>query len=242
MYSVSQILILSLLGPLIGSLIGVFKKPSASFMYNMLSFAAGVMLSISFLQLIPQSIEISSPLISILGILLGSVVMFAMDKLLPHLHPAMNEQEQGKNLERTAWLLIIGIFIHNLPEGMAMAIGAVTDAKTGVIIALAIMVQDIPEGVCTSAPYYVATNNRLKAFLISASTAIPTIIGFLIANQIFKTISNEAIGIITASTAGIMTYICVDELIPTSFGKSDSHSLIFSFLAGIIFVILLQAI
>ncbi len=242
MYSISQILLLSLLGPIVGSLIGVWKKPSDAFMYNMLAFAAGVMLSISFLQLIPQSIEISSPTTAIIGISIGTLLMYAMDKLIPHIHPQLNAQEQGRNLERTAMLLTVGIFLHNLPEGMAMAIGAVTDTKTGVIVALAIMAQDIPEGICTSAPYYMATGNRLKAFLISASTAIPTIIGFFIANQIFQSISNDAIGVIIASTAGIMVYICVDELIPTSCGKTESHSVIFSLLTGIVFVILIMAI
>ena len=59
----TQLLILvaiSVLGPVLGSLIGVLKKPSKKFMYNMLAFAGGVMLAISFLELIPESIHLSS--------------------------------------------------------------------------------------------------------------------------------------------------------------------------------------
>ena len=48
------ILLISIAGPIIGSLIGVLKKPSDIFMYSMLAFAAGVMLAISFLELIPE--------------------------------------------------------------------------------------------------------------------------------------------------------------------------------------------
>ena len=74
------IVIISVLGPIIGSFIGVIKHPSHKFMYNMLAFAGGVMLAISFLNLIPESIELSSILICILGIIIGSIVMYVVDK------------------------------------------------------------------------------------------------------------------------------------------------------------------
>jgi len=48
------IVIISVLGPIIGSIIGVVKKPSLMYMCNMLCFAGGVMLGISFLELIPE--------------------------------------------------------------------------------------------------------------------------------------------------------------------------------------------
>src|SRR6056297_853677 len=107
-------------------------------MYNMLAFAGGVMLAISFLELIPRSIEYSSIFMAILGIILGSGLMFAVDRIIPHIHPELCKQEQGKSLKKTAIYLIIGIFLHNFPEGMAIAIGAVSEPKVGFVIALAI--------------------------------------------------------------------------------------------------------
>ena len=47
------IVVISVLGPVIGSLIGIIKRPSERFMYNMLAFAGGVMLAVSFLLLFP---------------------------------------------------------------------------------------------------------------------------------------------------------------------------------------------
>ena len=147
------ILVISILGPIIGSLIGVIKQPSKKFMFNMLSFAGGVMLSISFLELIPESIHLSSVFVSILGISLGALSMYGLDKLVPHIHPELCEQEQGCKLRKTATYLILGIFLHNLPEGMAIALGSVSGVKVGLVIALAIAIHNIPEGICTSAPY-----------------------------------------------------------------------------------------
>ncbi|MFH0868316.1 MAG: ZIP family metal transporter [Candidatus Woesearchaeota archaeon] len=240
------ILIISILGPIIGSLIGVLKKPSNSFMYNMLAFAAGVMLAVSFLQLIPQSIELSSIMICAIGFIIGAVIMYVLDtKLIPHVHPELCKPEPGYRLKKTSIYLLLGIFLHNFPEGMAIASGIVADFKTTFTIALAIAIQNIPEGICTSAPYYFCTKKKLKSFLVSSSTAIPIAVGFIFASFLFQNIPLLITGMIIAATAGFMVYITADELIPTSCNKGNgeySHSSIFSLIAGILFVILLGLI
>jgi ZIP family zinc transporter len=236
------IVIISILGPVIGSLIGVLKKPSEKFMYNMLAFAGGVMLAISFLELIPESIELSSIWIAIIGITFGSLMMYAIDRAIPHIHPELCEQEQGQKLRRTALYLIIGIFIHNFPEGMAIALGTVTQIESSLIIAIAIAIHNIPEGICTSAPYFHVTGKKLKSFLVSSSTAIPILLGFLFANQLYKYISNTMIGFIVGATAGLMIYITADEIIPASCRRTTDHKTIFSLIIGILFVILLGLI
>ncbi|MBM3247645.1 hypothetical protein FJZ17_03860 [Candidatus Pacearchaeota archaeon] len=233
------IVVISVLGPVLGSLIGVIKKPSERFMYNMLAFAGGVMLAISFLELIPESIKLSSIYISILGIAIGAGFMYGVDRLIPHIHPELCKQEQGKKLKVTAIYLIAGIFLHNFPEGMAIALGSVSGINISIAIALAIAIHNIPEGICTSAPYYHTTNKRLKSFLVSSSTAVPILAGFLIASWLYQYISNTAIGLIVSATAGLMIYITADEIIPSSCCKMTDHKTIFSLIVGILFVILL---
>jgi len=232
------ILIISVLGPIIGSAIGVLKRPTFPYICNMLCFAAGVMLAISFLELIPESIKFSSVAGCIAGIAAGSLVMFGLDKLIPHIHPELCSQEQGCNLKRTSVYLLLGIFLHNFPEGMAIAAGGVTGVKASLSIALAIGIHNIPEGICTSAPYYHATGKRLRAFLLSSATALPVLAGYLAGRYLFRAITPLAIGMIIAATAGIMIYITEDELIPNSC-SGGTHQTIFSLMLGIVFVILL---
>jgi ZIP family zinc transporter len=248
------ILALAVAGPIIGSLIGVIRRPKDSFMYNMLAFAGGVMLAISFLQLIPESIslvendlsqlenvKIISLLICALGIFLGAIIMFLLDKLIPHIHPELCTPEQGSKLKKTAFYLLLGIFMHNIPEGMAVALGEVSDNASVIIIGLAIAIHNIPEGICTSAPYYNVSKKRLKSFLISSLTAIPILIGFVIASILYNYISDTLIGLIAGLTAGFMIYIVGDGIIPTACSTTD-HKPIFSLIIGIVFVILLGII
>jgi len=235
------IVVIAVLGPVIGSVIGVLKRPSFDYICNMLCFAAGVMLTISFVELIPESLAISTPLTAVLGVAMGSLAMYGLDRVIPHIHPRLCAQEQGCNLERTSVYLILGMFLHNFPEGMAIAIGSVTDIRVSFTIAIAIAIHNIPEGICTSAPYYHSTGKRIQAFLLSASTAAPILAGYITARYVFQQLSPVAIALLSSATAGLMIYITADELIPNACVGSN-HQTIFSLILGIAFVILLSGI
>lgn len=236
------IILLSLVGPVLGSLLGILKRPKEKMLYAMLSFTAGVMIGISFIELIPESISISSLPIAIIGFGVGTFLMYLLDKFMPHIHPELCSQEPGMHLKKTATFLLIGIFMHNFPEGLAMGIGSVTEFKLSLVIALSLMVHDIPEGIVTAAPYYYATKKRLKSFLLSASTAIPTILGFLLSHFLFPQIPLYVVGFLVAATAGLMVFISVDELIPTSCFRSTDHWVIFAFVLGVMIVMSLGMI
>lgn len=242
------VLIVSFLGPIIGSLFGVLFKPTKKFIHDMLAFSAGVMLAISFVEMIPQSIEHSSIIITSLGILIGAIIMFIFDNIIPHIHPKLSDHSQGMTMKKTALYLIFGIFLHNFPEGLAISTGIASDSGTLLSIAFAIAIHNIPEGICTSAPYYASTKKKLHSFLISSLTAIPILVGFLSGRYIFNNISQNIFGLIISITAGLMIFISTNELIPFSCNKDDSstkvfsHSSIFFLIFGIIFVILLGAI
>jgi ZIP family zinc transporter len=235
------IILISVAGPIIGSVIGILRRPGFGYICNMLCFAAGVMLAISFLDLVPESIQLSSRWGCIGGFILGALMMFGLDRLIPHIHPRLCSQEQGCQLERTSIYLILGMFLHNFPEGMAIAVGTVTDIRVSFSIALAIAVHNIPEGICTSAPYYRATGRRLRAFVLSSFTAVPIIVGYLLAGHFFMDMPAAAVGVIVAATAGVMVYITVDELIPQSCVGTD-HRTIFSLVLGILLVIALGSL
>ncbi len=235
------IVAIAFLGPIIGSGLGVLKRPSFRYVCAMLCFAAGVMLAISFLELIPESVALASAPVCVLGLAAGALGMFGLDRLVPHLHPSLCNQEQGCSLQRASIFLIMGIFMHNFPEGMAIASGEVSDVEASIAIALAIAIHNIPEGICTSASYYHASGNRGAAFLLSSSTALPILVGYFLARWVFKALPPTLTGFIIAVTAGLMIYITADELIPNSCAGQD-HRTIFTFMGGVLFVMLLGMI
>ena len=90
---------------------------------------------------------------------------------------------------RMGVLTALAIGIHNFPEGLATFASALSDVRLGIFIAVAIAIHNIPEGICTSAPYYHSTGKRVQAFLLSAATAIPILIGYIVARYVFQQIS-----------------------------------------------------
>ncbi|MCI8652629.1 MAG: ZIP family metal transporter [Angelakisella sp.] len=206
------ILGIAVAGPVIGSALGVSFPPGRRTTGDMLSFAGGAMLAISFLELLPESLLKCGILGTTVGMAIGLLTMAALEGSLPH-----HAQGQQEELERTSVLMILGIFLHNLPEGMAIASAStMEDPRALTTVAFAIAVHNIPEGICTSAPYYQATGRRLRAFLWSSSTALPMLGGYLLGKTLLRGLSPYAMGILVASVAGLMIHISCGELLPTA--------------------------
>jgi len=242
---VNQILLITTiatLGPLVGSLLGVFQRCSEKILYNFLGFAAGIMLAISFINLIPESLKVTTLVMVVFGVIFGAIIIFLVKKAIPHIPTSRHFHEDSlQKIENTATLIIVGIFIHNFPEGLAIGIGFLQSFHLSLAIALGLAIHDIPEAVCTSLPYYSLNGKRLKSFLVSASTVIPTLLGILIAYFFLGAVSSALIGFLMASTAGVMIYIAADELIPVSFSKLRFGS-IYSLACGLATVVLLTLI
>lgn len=231
------IISLIIIGPLIGSLIGVMKKPTPRLLASYLGFAAGVMIAISFLQLMPEALGLAPLIYVIIGFIIGFFVIMLLDDLVPHIHPGL-VQKESPSIKRTAIMLLIGIAIHNLPEGLAISSGFASLEKLGLAIALGIALHNIPEGIVTAAPLYASTRKRLKSFLLSFLTVIPTLLAFLLGIFLFTFISNTLLGIIMAITAGVMFYISGDELIPCAERQKHTHSANIGMALGVIAVLL----
>ena len=161
--------VVAVLGPLIGSAVGVLLPSRESLLHRLLAFAAGTMLTLSFLELIPESLSACSPPACAAGLAVGVFGVLALHHLLPPTPPSHPGGER-----RTALLMVAAIMLHNLPEGIAMAAGG--QSRTMLLIAVAIATHDVPEGICTAAPYLYATHHRAKAFWLSLSTCLPTLL------------------------------------------------------------------
>ncbi len=134
----------------------------------------------------------------------------------------------------------LAIAIHNFPEGLATFLAALEDPSLGIAIAVAIALHNIPEGISVSVPIFYATGDRRKAFFYSLLSGLAEPAGALLgymAIQLFLSgpgggIPSQVMGMLFGGVAGIMVYISLDELLPTSRAYGKGHDSIFGLMAG----------
>ncbi|MEG3110342.1 MULTISPECIES: zinc transporter ZupT [unclassified Pantoea] len=213
----------------IGALLGVIgQKPSNRVLAFALGFAAGIMLLISLMEMLPAALhaEGMSPILGYGMFMLGLLGYFALDRMLPHQHPQdmVAVKRRPTNLRRTAILLTLGISLHNFPEGVATYVTASSDMELGMGIALAVAIHNIPEGLAVAGPMYAATGSKMKAIFWACVSGMAEILGGVIAFMLLgPMVSPVIIAAVMAAVAGIMVALSVDELMPLA-REIDPHN------------------
>ena len=239
-------LLLSVLAGLsttIGSLLALFvRKPGPRLMTLTLGFSGGVMILVSFVELLPSGIEAIGFGPANLVFFGGMAAMFLIDELIPHdymgeHHHTGEEDEQDAALQsrllKAGLFVALGMGIQNFPEGMATFATALSDPQLGVAIAIAIAIHNIPEGLAVSAPVYAATGSRSKAFWWSFLSGVAEPAGALLAAVVLMPFLSDAVlGGLLSAVAGIMVFISIDELLPISRAYGEEHLSIIGIVAG----------
>ena len=179
--------------------------------------------------------NISTIIISFLGILLGIIISMLIDYYLPD-KPSISSD---KKLYKVGFISMIAIILHNIPEGIATFVATNSDITLGISLAIAIAMHNIPEGISISVPIYYSTNNKKKALLYTGVSALSEPFGAFLAYIFLKNIMNDLIlGILFSLIAGIMLQISFCELLPTARRYNNTKYLIIFFLVGVLFMLM----
>ena len=241
----------------IGSLIALMsKRTNTNFLCASLGFSAGVMLYLSFMELIPEAKnefllyfgDKTGTLYLLLAFFGGMGLIMLIDFLVPepnnpHEFQAIEDMDkpdpQKKKLHRTGILVALALAIHNFPEGIAVFTSAMNGLSVAIPVTIAIAIHNIPEGIAVSVPIYHATGKRRKAFWLSFLSGLTEPLGAVVAYfvllQFWSPLTN---GIVLAAVAGIMVYIALDELLPSAEKYGKHHISISGLIAGMIIMAL----
>ena len=223
----------------IGSLVAFLtKRTNTNFLSLTLGFSAGVMIYISFMELVPEAGKVLNDLQLMLSFFGGIGLIAIIDFLIPEdenpheIHLA-EDMEKNSRLKRMGIMLALSIAIHNFPEGIAAFMSGLNSLEVGIPIALAIAIHNIPEGIAVSVPIYHSTGSRKKAFWYSFLSGLAEPVGALVAILIlFPLWSPMLEGVVLAGVSGIMVYISIDELLPGAERFGKHHLSILGFIAG----------
>ena len=235
-------LLLSLLAGLstaVGGLIVFFIREFKNWCLAFsIAFSTGAMITISFIELLPAGIESIGFTNALAAFFAGAGAIFLIDYIIPHrymMEKVSNNSDFNPALFKVGLFVALGIAIHNLPEGFAVFAGNLHSPELGIILAVAVAIHNIPEGIAVAIPVYYATKKRKKAFLISFLSGIAEPAAAVIAALVLLPfLSVRLVGASLAFVAGVMVYICIDELLPAVYSCPNvkTHLATFAFLLG----------
>jgi ZIP family zinc transporter len=226
----------------VGGFIGLCCKPSSNWMGILLGFTAGVMITVAFMDLIVPALEISNYFTVIIAFVVGALLMFVVDNLLPHKYHEEKEEGMFKlRYLKTGLLIALGITIHNFPEGIAVGAGYAHAPEFGLIIALAIALHNIPEGVATVVPLRAAGVKKSKAWGMSFISGIVEPIGAVLAVLVLGPFEG-LVPVGLAFAGGVMTFLTLDEIVPLCKLEGNKNLTSLGIIAGCVMVMLLSGL
>lgn len=218
----------SLGGTMLGASIGIIiKNPTNKIIGNINAFAAGLMLSIVMLDLIPEAIININYLSSILLAFVGVLIITLIDVI------SSISGTFKTTYNKTAFLAAAGLMIHNFPEGIIMGVGFLASGSLGIKMSLLIAIHDIPEGIAVSAPLMVARVKISRILRYAFVTALPTVIGGWLGVYLGN-VSSYFLGGCLSIASGIMLYVIFGEMLPEALKFRKGRDITFSIFLGII--------
>ncbi|MDO4759022.1 MAG: zinc transporter ZupT [Rikenellaceae bacterium] len=234
----------------IGSVIAfVAKSTNRRLLSFSLGLSGGVMIYVSFAELMPQGAELltgaiagkGAEWINLAAFFGGMALIGLIDHLVPsfenpheaHRVEELQERPKQMKLMRVGLMSALAIAIHNFPEGIATFTAGLNDPTLGLAIALAVAIHNIPEGIAVSVPIFYATESRRKAFLWSLISGLAEPLGALVAWLVLAPLLTDTLlGCVLTGVAGIMVYISLDELLPAAREYGEAHTSILGVVVG----------
>jgi ZIP family zinc transporter len=227
---------------LLGSFVSFFVRDlKKSYLQFSLGLSAGVMIYISFVEILTSAIKNVGFLKANMAFFGGIILIMLLDFFIPHEYIEEHIGKTGcdKKIMKAGIFVAIGLAIHNFPEGLAVFMSSMVNIKLGISLAVAIALHNIPEGVAVAMPIFYATKSRRMAFWYSFLSGVAEPIGAIVGVLVLMPFLKPAVlSYCLAAVAGIMIFISFDELLPLSCESKGSHISIIGIMAGMLIIAL----
>lgn len=215
-----SLLILSFIGSvagLIGGVVFLFRKKWAKVLaQSAVPLAAGVLLAVSLLDLLPEAIEeIGSQAFPV--ILIVFVALFLVERFLFYLHHHFDLEnhtyQKDRHTETAVPLVIFGDTIHNFLDGVAIAASFIVNPYLGLIVAFSTFLHETPHEIADFGILLSAGWTRQKAFFANFLSALATFPGAILTFYYAERIE-AGVGTLLAVAAGLFLYVAATDFLP----------------------------
>lgn len=177
-----------------------------------IGFSAGIMVLISVVELIPEANAAMGIGHTLASVALGIALLWVVHAIIPHTHLFPESGFFNQAVSRSALLVAIGLILHDVPEGFAMANAYIASPALGVLVAVAIALHNLPEEFAMAVPVVLSRSKRLlfgAALLSALAEPLGAIVGLVAVGY-----APELNAHFMAFAAGAMLFVSIHELIP----------------------------
>ena len=199
------------------------RRWSVQALDRVLAFAAGFLLSVAFVDLIPEAMQRGGRTAAITALLAYLAVHLTQHTLGRHFHFGEETHAVTPWVSRSA---LIGLMLHTFVDGVAVASGLLVSSTVGTLVFLGVLVHKFPEGLAISSLFLAAGSSRGGAVLAAGSLGVATLLGVLLTDS-FAALQTQGLAI----SAGVTIYVGASNLVPELQARGD-WSTPFSFVAG----------
>lgn len=182
-----------------------------------LGLAAGVMTAVVVFDMLPSALAYPRYGGTLGGLAAGLLLMSLNQKGLVRFFSG------DSGIKGLGYMIMIGIALHDLPEGMAIALGAEMKVRTAMVIALGISLHNIPEGMAIAAPLLVGRVRRLKILYQTILVALVTPLGTYLGKITVSFLPGVLPGLLGLAS-GIMAYLVFFQLWPQAHSRDPANS------------------
>jgi ZIP family zinc transporter len=230
--------IAGVLGTGMGGVLGVlFSKNSDKITGLLVSFAAGIMLSVVCFNMIEEAVlpEQAGQPMSVWLVNMGIAVGFLLVWWLHDWIGGLRSDFGNQNLLTAGIVMVLAIAIHNLPEGMVIGASCAADSMgtAGLLMAFVIGIHNIPEGMAVSVALAGGGMHPIKTILLTSASGFPTVIGAIIGWKL-GIMGPVMLSFMLSFAAGAMLYVVMGELIPEGLHMCSSRIAAVSILVGML--------
>lgn len=227
-----------------GFMIFLKKKYTRENINVLLNIAAGIMLAASFFSLLcpaMQTVMQFHPDKHVAGFWLisaifsGVLLVWILNAVLPHEHNHVGHHGMMFKL-RAAWLFIIAITIHKIPEGLAVGVAySGEDMLNPLSLTVGIALQNIPEGLTVAISLVGAGYSRLRASLVATMTGLVQPVGAVIGLLVMG-LSDKIVPLGMALAGGTLLFVIINEILPETYDTKKSQKAAAAVFLGFIFM------
>lgn len=224
--------VLSGMTTLIGAALAIHSTRSPKSIAFGIGFSTGIMLLVSFLELLPAAISTSNTRQALLALIAGACCIAFLHWLIPHTHLFKEKGQINARLVRSAYLVALGLILHDIPEGFAMANSFLTSPSLGILVALTIAIHNIPEEFAIAVPAATLHNKQLlykAAFISGLAEPAGAALGLYAAY-----LSTALIPFFLSFAAGAMIFVSFHELVPMARRYGFIHIFVLGITASIL--------